>query len=85
MLDKKEKKVLPCEISARINARRSIVASVKIKKGDIFKKKDLSLKRPGTGIEPKFLEKVIGLKANQDIHEDQTIKWKMVNKKASKK
>ena len=36
LLGKKKKKVLPCEISARINARRSIVASVKIKKGDIF-------------------------------------------------
>ena len=26
----------------------------------------------------------MSLKANQDIHEDQTIKWKMVNKKLLK-
>ncbi len=85
LLGKKEKRILKCEISARKNARRSIVASEKIKKGDIFQKKNLSLKRPGTGIEPKFLEKVIGLKANQNIHEDQIIKWKMVSKKVVKK
>jgi sialic acid synthase SpsE len=36
----------------------------------------LTFKRPGTGISPKFLEKVIGKKAKRDIGKDKVIEWK---------
>ncbi len=79
LLGNKEKKVLKCEKAARKNARRSIVASQKIKKGEILKRKHCLIKRPGTGIEPKFLKKLIGTKVKQNIDEDQILQWKMLN------
>ena len=51
-------------------ARRSIVSTTKISKGTLIKKEMLDIKRPGTGIPPKFLDKVIGKKALKDIEED---------------
>ena len=79
LLGSKEKKVLECEMAARKHARRSIVASQKISKGDVLERKHFLVKRPGTGIEPKFLKKIIGARVNQDISEDQILQWKMLN------
>lgn len=53
--------------------RKSIVASKKLKKGHIITEKDLSCKRPGTGIEPKFIEEVVGKKLNKDLNQDTLI------------
>lgn len=35
----------------------------------------LDVKRPGTGILPKFFSKIIGYKAQRDIDEDTTLQW----------
>jgi len=35
----------------------------------------LDVKRPGTGIEPKNFEKIIGVKVKRDIDEDVPIMW----------
>ena len=56
---------------ARKNARRSIVLKDKIKKGQIFARNNLTWKRPGTGISPKYLNKVIGKKALRNIKKDE--------------
>ena len=55
-----KKKVINSEKKSRIYARRSIVANNLIKKNKKISKKDLTFKRPGTGIEPFHLEKIIG-------------------------
>ena len=47
-----------------------LVSTTKISKGTLIKKEMLDIKRPGTGIPPKFLDKVIGTKAVKDIEED---------------
>jgi len=60
-------------------ARRSIVSTTKILKGTIITKEMLAIKRPATGIYPKFLEKVIGLIASKDIEEDMPIQWEDIN------
>jgi N,N'-diacetyllegionaminate synthase len=62
-------------------ARRSIVSKIKIKKNTIIQEDMLDIKRPGTGIAPKFLEEVIGSKTANDIEEDIPILWKDVLKK----
>lgn len=54
-------------------ARKSIVASKIIKKGEIFTEENLTVKRPGTGISPMQWDNVIGQKATYDFHEDQLI------------
>ena len=43
---KKEKKVLKCEILAKKNARRSLVANQDIIKGEMFTYNNLTAKRP---------------------------------------
>jgi N-acetylneuraminate synthase/N,N'-diacetyllegionaminate synthase len=53
--------------------RRSIVARTDIIKGTVITVEMLDLKRPGTGLEPKHLGKVIGRKARIDIMADELI------------
>ena len=60
-------------------ARRSIVSTRKISKGTLIKKEMLDVKRPGTGIPPKFLDKVIGTKAVKDIEEDIPINYEDIS------
>jgi len=54
-------------------ARRSIVAKVLIRKGAVIREDMLDFKRPGTGLEPKYVHKIIGKKANKDIEADELI------------
>lgn len=61
------------EITNKIIARKSIVASKKICKGDVFTEDNITTKRPGTGISPMRWNEVIGLKANKDFNEDELI------------
>jgi N-acetylneuraminate synthase len=68
---------LESELSARLNARRSLVSRVNISKGTIISKDMLTFKRPGTGISPDKIEQVIGLKAKINISEDTTLKFDM--------
>jgi N-acetylneuraminate synthase/N,N'-diacetyllegionaminate synthase len=63
------------EARARQFGRRSVVASVTIPKGTSIVPAMLAIKRPGTGIEPKFLEQVIGKIARRDIAQDQVLDW----------
>ena len=41
----------------------------------------LSIKRQGTGILPKFFEKIIGLEIKKEIQEDQPIQWENIDDK----
>ncbi len=59
-------------------ARKSVVASRAIPTGKIITAQDIVLKRPGTGIKPKFWDKVLGKTAKKDIREEELIAWKML-------
>ncbi len=63
------------ELDIIIAARRSIVASKKIEPGHIICKSDLSIKRPGTGIEPKYLDLIIGMTIINRKDKDSIILW----------
>jgi len=67
-----------CESNAIKFARRSIIANGKITKGTKITKEQLSIKRPATGIYPKFLDQVIGSIALVDIDDDTPIKWEFL-------
>ena len=54
-------------------ARKSIVASRQIKKGELFTEENLTVKRPGNGISPMRWNEVIGQIAKRDFLEDQLI------------
>lgn len=54
-------------------ARRSIVAKTRIRKGTIIRENMVDFKRPGTGLEPKNLCKIIGRRTKKDIEPDELI------------
>lgn len=66
------------EISSIKNARRSLVTSKLIKKGEIIKLEHLTFKRPASGISPKFIDQVLGKIAKEDISEDSILNWEML-------
>lgn len=68
-----EKKPMPSELVYRPMVRKSVVALRDIKKGEKFSIKNLTIKRPGTGIEPKRFYKIIGAYAKTDIKRDSLI------------
>lgn len=65
-----EIRCLDTELTARKNARRSIVSNVDIKAGTVVTENMLTFKRPGTGISPAKIDWVIGKTAVSDIVED---------------
>jgi sialic acid synthase SpsE len=63
------------EIKNKLAIRKSIFASQPILKGDIFSLKNLAIKRPGNGIEPKHWNDLINKKSTRDINKDELIVW----------
>jgi N-acetylneuraminate synthase len=68
-------KDLSIEKSARINARRSLVAAKNLSAGDKITEEMLIAKRPGTGISPIHWDELIGMHLVNDIKEDSKINW----------
>ena len=68
-----EKKPSPSESPNIKAARKSIVAGIVIKKGDLLTEKNLTVKRPGTGINPMKLDAIIGTPAKRDYQMDDLI------------
>jgi len=64
------------EEDTRSIVRRSLVAEKNIKKGEIFTKENIAVKRPGIGIQPEFIEQVINKRAKINIKRDSLLKWK---------
>ena len=64
------------ELESRFYIRTSITAKCDLKKDDILTNEVLSVKRPADGIEPKYLDQLIGKKINKDLSSDSPITWK---------
>ncbi len=58
--------------------RRSVVAAANIPKGTTITASMLTVKRPGFGVKPKFIELLVGRTARTDIEEDDIVTWDMV-------
>ncbi|MBF89505.1 MAG: N-acetylneuraminate synthase [Candidatus Marinimicrobia bacterium] len=54
-------------------ARKSIVAKKKIKKGEFFSEKNITVKRPGTGISPMKWDEILGSIAGENYYENDLI------------
>lgn len=54
-------------------ARKSIVAAKDIEKGELFTEKNLTIKRPGNGINPMQWTNILGKKAKKDFTFDELI------------
>jgi len=65
----------PSEIEGRYFIRTSITANQNLSENQTLSKEILSIKRPAEGIEPKYLDQIIGKKLNKNIKIDDSIHW----------
>ena len=80
MMGNDKKNISKEEKLMRNYARRSIVASKFIAKGEKISKLNITFKRPGTGINPLELKNIIDKKTNINIKEDTLINLSMLRK-----
>lgn len=73
-----EKKPVDNELSIRELVRRSVTLKRGISKGTQISKDDLILLRPGNGISPAELSKVIGASLTLDLPEGTTLLWEHI-------
>jgi N,N'-diacetyllegionaminate synthase len=67
------KQMMPSEASNREVARKSLVAIKDIRNGDIFTNENVAAKRPGNGISPMDLDRIIGSKSKHNYSIDDLI------------
>ncbi len=68
------KRPVKSEFDIRKIVRRSLVAARDIKAGEIIKRTDIAIKRPGTGLFPEEVKCVVNKKAALDINRDSLFK-----------
>jgi N,N'-diacetyllegionaminate synthase len=68
------KKASPSEIKNKKIARKSIVALRQIKKGEIFSRQNITVKRPANGISPMKWDSVLGRAAKRNFRQDEAIR-----------
>jgi len=59
-------------------ARRSIVAATDIPAGTVLTPEHLTVKRPGFGIKPKYLDVIVGRTVKVDVEYDDILLWDML-------
>ena len=67
------KRVTPSEAKNQPVARKSIVAAVPIRQGELLTENMLTVKRPGNGISPMRWDEIIGTYAVRDFQEDELL------------
>ena len=77
ILGEGKKEIQESEIPVRLSARRSLVARVDIPAGTPLEPTMLACKRPGTGIPPNELDRVLGKFPKVAIAAEQVITWEM--------
>lgn len=77
------KKPASCEIAIKDVARKSLVAIQDIKAGTLLEQSMIGIKRPGTGIPPKFMTELIGRRTKVDIRNDSLLHWDMLEQETA--
>ena len=70
-----EKSCQESELTNKIMARRSIITLDTIPKNTTITKNMIGIKRPATGIDPKFFNEIIGKKTKRKINVETPLKW----------
>jgi len=63
------------EVEMRVAARKSVVAARDLPAGVLLSPDDMLVKRPGTGIAPKFLEELVGRSVIRPVEVDVPLSW----------
>jgi N-acetylneuraminate synthase len=75
MLGDGVKQPAPGEAKTRRNNRKSIVLNKDIGAGEALTAEHLAIKRPGTGIAPKYFESLIGRTARRALAAEDVLAW----------
>jgi N,N'-diacetyllegionaminate synthase len=67
------KRIMPSELANRGIARKSIVTSKVVKAGEVFTSKNLTTKRPGTGVSAIEWDRFLGKVAHRDYIVDEFV------------
>jgi sialic acid synthase SpsE len=71
--------VSDAEEQKRLKFRRSVVISGNLPAGHVLTERDMTSKRPGTGISPDFIDHLVGRKLLVDKADDTLLKWEDVS------
>lgn len=63
---------------ASLKFRRSIYVAEDIRKGDIITTENVRIVRPGNGLEPKYLDLLLGKTIKQDVIKGTPLSWELV-------
>ncbi len=66
------------ELATRVVARKSLTTTRALQRGSVITEDDLTLKRPGNGIEPLHRRVVIGRTLRDAVAADTTLQWEML-------
>ena len=83
-LGSKEKKPTTSELKMRMVARKSLVLAQPLSSGTVLKREHLTAKRPGSGVSPAELKKLLGLKLVVDKDSDDFLQWSDIEKRGNK-
>ncbi len=72
------KKPLPSEKDNMDSLRRSLVVLRDLKKGTVLTSELIGIKRPGTGLSPKYFNWVIGKSINRDMKMDEVLSYQII-------
>jgi N-acetylneuraminate synthase/N,N'-diacetyllegionaminate synthase len=75
MLGDGVKKPTPAELRNMSGIRRSVVAARGLAEGTVLAAADLGCKRPGTGVLPADIHKLVGMRLNRALAFDEPISW----------
>lgn len=75
MLGDGRKGLLEIEKKAKVKMGKSLYSQKPFAKGHILAKKDISIKSPAGGLEPYYLDKIIGRKLKRAIPEEEMLLW----------
>ena len=75
LLGNAEVKVYDAEASTRQNARRSLVSNYDLDPGTVLKREMIGVKRPGTGIPPNEIDRIVGSRLKKGVASEQQIQW----------
>lgn len=67
------------EKTTRKNNRKSIVMTKSLTVGSVITKDSVDIKRPGYGIEPKYIDLILGKVIQKDILNDDVLSWDYFN------
>lgn len=73
VLGGRDKAVTPSERETRGKLRKSVIALRDIEAAELFTRHNIGIRRPGTGLEPKYFDRLLGKKPKRRILKDQPV------------